>query len=41
MPLNSRIQVLAPLIKDRKGNHQAVFDDVRKAGTNSLHAGSI
>jgi excinuclease ABC subunit A len=32
MPLNSRIQVLAPLIKDRKGHHQPVFDDVRKAG---------
>ena len=32
MPYNSRIQVLAPLIKDRKGHHQTVFDDVRKAG---------
>ncbi len=28
----SRIQVLAPLIKDRKGHHQSVFEDVRKAG---------
>jgi excinuclease ABC subunit A len=28
----SRIQVLAPLIKDRKGRHEKVFDDVRKAG---------
>ncbi|MFW6184741.1 MAG: excinuclease ABC subunit UvrA, partial [Chloroflexota bacterium] len=32
MPDGSRIQVLAPLIKDRKGHHQAVFEDVRKAG---------
>jgi excinuclease ABC subunit A len=32
MPPGTRIQVLAPLIKDRKGHHQAVFEDVRKAG---------
>ena len=32
MPDGSRIQVLAPLIKDRKGHHQGVFEDVRKAG---------
>ncbi len=32
MPKNSRIQVLAPLIRDRKGHHQGIFDDVRKAG---------
>lgn len=32
MPQGSRIQILAPLIKDRKGHHQGVFDDVRKAG---------
>ncbi|MGB4869339.1 MAG: excinuclease ABC subunit UvrA [Candidatus Promineifilaceae bacterium] len=32
MPPNSRIQVLAPLVKDRKGHHQSVFEDVRKAG---------
>ena len=32
MPTDSRIQILAPLIKGRKGHHQAVFDDVRKAG---------
>jgi excinuclease ABC subunit A len=32
MPVNSRIQVLAPLIADRKGQHTAVFEDVRKAG---------
>ena len=32
MPSDSRIQVLAPLVKDRKGHHQNIFDDVRKAG---------
>jgi excinuclease ABC subunit A len=32
MPPGTRIQILAPLIKDRKGHHQAVFEDVRKAG---------
>ncbi len=29
---DSRIMVLAPLIRDRKGEYQAVFDDLRKAG---------
>jgi excinuclease ABC subunit A len=32
MPDGSRIQVLAPLIKDRKGQHEKVFEDVRRAG---------
>jgi excinuclease ABC subunit A len=32
MPDGARIQVLAPLIKDRKGQHEKVFEDVRKAG---------
>lgn len=32
MRIDSRIQVLAPLIKDRKGHHQTVFDDVRRSG---------
>ncbi|RME82444.1 MAG: excinuclease ABC subunit UvrA [Caldilineae bacterium] len=31
-PERSRILILAPLIKDRKGEHKAVFDDVRKMG---------
>jgi excinuclease ABC subunit A len=31
-PDGTRIQVLAPLIKDRKGRHEKVFEDVRKAG---------
>jgi excinuclease ABC subunit A len=28
----ARILVLAPLVKDRKGHHQRIFEDVRKAG---------
>ncbi len=32
MPQNGRIQILAPLIKDRKGHHQSVFADIRKSG---------
>ncbi len=32
MPPGTRFQVLAPLVKGRKGHHQAVFEDVRKAG---------
>jgi len=32
MPEGTRIQVLAPLIKDRRGHHQPVFEDVRKMG---------
>ncbi len=31
-PEHSRLLILAPLIKDRKGEHKAVFEDVRKAG---------
>jgi excinuclease ABC subunit A len=32
LPTGTRVQILAPLIKDRKGHHQAIFDEVRKAG---------
>jgi excinuclease ABC subunit A len=32
MPEGSRIILLAPLIKDRKGEHRKVFEDVRKMG---------
>lgn len=32
IPEGSRIMILAPLIKDRKGEYQAVFDDLRKTG---------
>jgi len=28
----TRIQILAPIIKGRKGTHEKVFDDVRKGG---------
>ena len=31
-PAGSRVMILAPLIKDRKGEHKAIFEDVRKAG---------
>ncbi|MFC1865196.1 excinuclease ABC subunit UvrA [Chloroflexota bacterium] len=29
---DSRIMILAPLVKDRKGEYQQIFDDLRKAG---------
>jgi excinuclease ABC subunit A len=32
MPEGARIMILAPLVQGRKGEYQAVFDDVRKAG---------
>ena len=32
LPDGSRILILAPLIKDRKGEHQKLFEDIRKAG---------
>ncbi len=32
LPDASRIMILAPLIKDRKGEYQQVFSDLRKAG---------
>jgi len=28
----TRFMILAPLVKDRKGHHQRIFEDVRKAG---------
>jgi excinuclease ABC subunit A len=28
----TRIMILAPLVKDRKGHHQSIFEDVRRAG---------
>jgi excinuclease ABC subunit A len=31
-PAGARIMILAPLIKARKGTHQKVFEDIRKAG---------
>jgi len=32
LPQGTRTMILAPLVKDRKGHHQAVFEDVRRAG---------
>ncbi|MFC2009930.1 excinuclease ABC subunit UvrA [Chloroflexota bacterium] len=32
LPGNSRIMIMAPLVRDRKGEYQTVFDDLRKAG---------
>ena len=32
MPADSRIMVLAPLVKGRKGHHQPVFEEIRRAG---------
>jgi len=32
LPEETRIMILAPLIKDRKGEYQSVFNDLRKAG---------
>ena len=32
MAVGSRILILAPLIKDRKGHHQRVFEDIRRSG---------
>ncbi|MBN1317725.1 MAG: excinuclease ABC subunit UvrA, partial [Anaerolineales bacterium] len=32
LPRGTRILILAPLIKDRKGHHQTIFDEIRKAG---------
>jgi excinuclease ABC subunit A len=32
LPDNTRIQVLGPVIKNKKGTHEKVFDDLKKAG---------
>ncbi len=32
LPDGTRLMILAPLVKDRKGEHQAVFDEIRRAG---------
>ncbi len=32
LPEGSRIMIMAPLIRDRKGEHLGIFEDVRKAG---------
>jgi len=32
LPKDSRLQILSPLVRERKGTYQAVFDEIRKAG---------
>jgi excinuclease ABC subunit A len=32
IPQGSRIMILAPLVRDRKGEHQTIFNDLQKAG---------
>ncbi|MBI3240863.1 MAG: excinuclease ABC subunit UvrA [Chloroflexi bacterium] len=32
MPEGAKFMILAPLVKDRKGHHQQVFEDARKSG---------
>ena len=32
LPENSRIQIMAPMVRRRKGEHKEVFEDARKAG---------
>jgi excinuclease ABC subunit A len=32
LPLGSRLQILSPLVRERKGTYQAIFDEIRKAG---------
>jgi excinuclease ABC subunit A len=32
LPEKSRIMILAPVVQDRKGEYQSVFDDLRKSG---------
>ncbi|MBI4301302.1 MAG: excinuclease ABC subunit UvrA, partial [Chloroflexi bacterium] len=32
LPQGSRIMIMAPIVKDRKGEHQGTFEDLRRAG---------
>ena len=32
LPADSRIMLLAPLVKDRKGEHKRLLEEVRKSG---------
>ena len=32
LPVSTRIQILAPVVRGRKGEHQKVFEDARKSG---------
>src|SRR5690606_38566953 len=38
LPDGTRIQVLAPVISGRKGHHEKVLDDIRKAGLQRVRA---
>ena len=38
LPDGSRIQVLGPVVKDKKGNHEKLLDDMRKAGFSRVRA---
>ena len=41
LPEGSRIQVLAPVVRGRKGEHKKVFDDARKSGYVRVRADGI
>jgi excinuclease ABC subunit A len=41
MPAGSKIMILAPLVKDRKGEYQAVFADLRKQGYSRVRVDKI
>ncbi|MBC7811306.1 MAG: excinuclease ABC subunit UvrA [Burkholderiales bacterium] len=41
LPDGTRIQVLAPIIKGRKGHHEKVIEDVRKAGFARVRADGV
>ena len=32
LPIGSRLQILAPMVRGRKGTHQAVLDEIQKSG---------
>ncbi len=40
-PAGSRLYILAPLVRGRKGTHQAVFDEVRKAGLSRVRVNGV
>ena len=40
MPDSTRLMILAPVIRDRKGEHKGIFEDVRKAGFNRVRVDS-
>ena len=40
-PQGARLYILAPLVRGRKGTHQAVFDEVRKAGLSRVRVDGV